>query len=168
MRLRNPIFWVMAIAGLVFDQLTKLWVVNNFELTVPPETIPLWPGVFHFTYVTNTGAAFSLFSNNGEWLRWLSLLVSLALIILGLLVPLIHRWEQAGYGFILSGALGNGIDRFLNGEVVDFLDFRLIRFPIFNVADICINIGIVCLLIAAFTANDNGNGTGNGRGGKKL
>ena len=163
MRLRNPIFWVVAIAGLVLDQLTKLWVVNTFELTVPPETIPLWPGVFHFTYVTNTGAAFSLFSDNGEWLRWLSLLVSLALIVLGLAVSLHQRWEQAGYGFILSGALGNGIDRFFNGEVVDFLDFRLIRFPIFNVADICINIGIVCLLIAAFTADGNGNGNGNGR-----
>jgi signal peptidase II len=141
---------VAAIAGLVLDQLTKLWVVNTFELTVPPETIPLWPGVFHFTYVTNTGAAFSLFSNNGEWLRWLSLIVSLALIVLGLVVPLINRWEQAGYGFILSGAVGNGIDRFLNGEVVDFFDFRLIRFPIFNVSDVCINIVIAFLIIAVF------------------
>lgn len=150
MRLRNRYFWVAAIAGLILDQLTKLWVVNSFELTSPPETVALWPGVFHFTYVTNTGAAFSLFSNNGEWLRWLSLVVSLALVIFGLTVRLPNRWEQVGYGFILSGALGNGIDRFLNGEVVDFLDFRLIRFPIFNVADVCINIGIVCLIIAAF------------------
>jgi len=168
MRLRNPLFWMAAIAGLVLDQLTKLWVVRTFELTVPPETIPLWPNVFHFTYVTNTGAAFSLFSNNGEWLRWLSLGVSLALVALGLLVPLLNRWEQVGYGFILSGAFGNGIDRFLNGEVVDFLDFRLIRFPIFNIADVCINIGIVCLIIAAFRASDSGNGNGNGKGGKKI
>jgi signal peptidase II len=160
MRLRNQLFWVAAIVGLVLDQLTKLWVVNTFELTVPPETIPLWPGVFHFTYVTNTGAAFSLFSNNGEWLRWLSLIVSLALMVLGLVVPLVNRWEQVGYGFILSGAMGNGIDRFLNGEVVDFLDFRLINFPIFNVADVCINIGIACLIIAAFRAAPNGNGQG--------
>ncbi|NER83659.1 MAG: lipoprotein signal peptidase [Leptolyngbya sp. SIO1D8] len=163
MRLRNQLFWVAAIAGLVFDQLTKFWVVQTFELTVPPETIALWPGVFHFTYVTNTGAAFSLFSNNGEWLRWLSLAVSLALIILGLAVPLANRWEQVGYGLILSGALGNGIDRFLNGEVVDFLDFRLIRFPIFNLADVCINIGIVCLIIAAFLTPANGNGNGGKR-----
>ncbi len=150
MRLRNRLFWGAAIAGLLADQLTKLWVVKTFALTVPPRTIPLLPGIFHFTYVTNTGAAFSLFSHNGEWLRWLSLLVSSALIALGALVSLRNRWEQAGYGFILSGALGNGIDRFFNGEVVDFLDFRLIRFPIFNIADVCINIGIVCLIIAAF------------------
>jgi signal peptidase II len=54
-----------------------------------------------------------------------------------------------GYGLILSGALGNGIDRLVAGEVIDFLDFRLIRFPIFNIADVCINIGIICLLIAS-------------------
>ncbi len=156
MRLRNQLFWVAAIAGLVLDQLTKFWVVQTFELTVPPETLPLWPGVFHFTYVTNSGAAFSLFSDNGEWLRWLSLLASLGLIALGTLAALPNRWEQAGYGFILSGAVGNGIDRFLSGEVVDFLDFRLIQFPIFNVADVCINIGIVCLIIAAFRPPANG------------
>lgn len=159
MRLKNKLFWAAAVIGLVLDQLTKLWVVNTFEIS---ETLALWPGVFHFTYVTNTGAAFSLFSNNGEWLRWLSLGVSLALVVLGLATVLPNRWEQAGYGLILSGAFGNGLDRFLNGEVVDFLDFRLIRFPIFNVADVCINIGIACLLLAVVFTSENGNGKGDG------
>jgi signal peptidase II len=113
------------------------------------QTIPLWPDVFHFTYVTNKGAAFSLFSESGGWLRWLSLIVSLGLIALAVFTRL-DRWEQAGYGFVLGGALGNGIDRFVAGEVVDFLDFRLIRFPVFNLADIFINVGIICLLIATF------------------
>lgn len=168
MSLRNHLFWIAAVVGLVLDQLTKRWVVSTFELTDPAQTLPLWPGVFHLTYVTNTGAAFSLFSENGEWLKWLSLLVSLALVALGLWVNLPNRWEQTGYGFILGGALGNGIDRLLAGEVVDFLDFRLIQFPIFNFADVCINIGIICLLIAAlrYPANGNGNG-GNGGGGGK-
>ena len=61
--------------------------------------------------------------------------------------------EQLGYGFVLAGALGNGVDRFLFGYVVDFLDFRLINFPVFNLADVCINIGIICLLIASFYPN---------------
>jgi signal peptidase II len=74
--------------------------------------------------------------------------------------PVQDRWEQVGYGFILGGALGNGIDRFAAGEVVDFLDFRLIRFPIFNMADVFINIGIICLLIAAFRSKDHPNGNG--------
>ena len=147
MSIKNRFFWIAAVVGLALDQITKLWVATTFELQ---ETIPIWEGVFHFTYVTNKGAAFSLFSEQGEWLRWLSLAVSLALIALALLGPRMIAWEQAGYGFILAGALGNGIDRFFNGEVIDFLDFRLIRFPVFNLADIFINVGIICLLLAAF------------------
>ncbi|MBD2259702.1 signal peptidase II [Pseudanabaena sp. FACHB-2040] len=165
MSVRNHLFWVAAVASLVADQITKRWILSTFELTNPPQTVAIWPGVFHFTYVTNTGAAFSLFSENGEWLKWLSLLVSLGLVALGLWANLPNRWEQAGYGFILGGALGNGIDRLLAGEVVDFLDFRLIQFPIFNLADVFINIGIICLLVAAFVYPPKANGNGSGHGG---
>ncbi|MGB3401524.1 MAG: signal peptidase II [Microcoleaceae cyanobacterium] len=148
---RNPIFWIAAIISLIFDHLTKFWVVQTFELTVPPETLPIVPDVFHFTYVVNTGAAFSLFSNGGVyWLRWLSLIVSLALMAMAWFGPRGDRVEQLGYGLILGGALGNGIDRFIAGHVVDFLDFRLIRFPVFNLADVSINLGIICLLITIF------------------
>jgi signal peptidase II len=147
MNFKNRIFWIAAFASLILDRLTKYWVVENFQIR---DTLPILPGVFHFTYVTNTGAAFSLFSNDGGWLRWLSLAVSLGLIALALFGPLFNQWEQMGYGFILGGALGNGIDRFINGKVVDFLDFRLIQFPVFNLADVFINVGIVCLLIASF------------------
>lgn len=146
---KNSNFWIVALVSLIVDHLTKFWVVQNFELG---ETLPLWPDVFHLTYVTNTGAAFSLFSNGGIlWLRWLSLLVSLGLMAMAWFGPRLHRWEQVGYGLILGGALGNGIDRFVSGHVVDFLDFRLINFPVFNLADISINIGIWCLIIAMFT-----------------
>ncbi|MBF2047615.1 signal peptidase II [Leptolyngbya sp. 7M] len=157
MSLKNRLFWVAALVGLIADQVTKFWVVRTFELN---ETWPLWEGVFHLTFVTNKGAAFSLFSERGEWLRWLSLVVSLGLIALAVLGPRMNRWEQIGYGCILAGALGNGIDRFLFGEVVDFLDFRLIRFPVFNLADVAINIGILCLLMAALVRPPTTNGNG--------
>ena len=154
MRLKNRLFWIAAVIGLVLDQLTKYWVVQNFDLT---ETRPLLPGVFHLTYVTNTGAAFSLLTGKAEWLRWLSLLVSLGLMALAWFGPVLSNVEQLGYGSILAGALGNGIDRFIAGSVVDFLDFRLIQFPVFNLADVSINIGIICLLIAAFYPASNSN-----------
>lgn len=145
-KLKNQLFWIVAVLSLAIDQLTKLWVVQSFKLG---ETWPLIKGVFHFTYVTNPGAAFSLFSQDGSWLRWLSLGVSLAIMAYAWFGPKLQRWEQLGFGFILGGALGNGIDRFMTGEVVDFLDFRLIRFPVFNLADVFINIGIICLLLVA-------------------
>lgn len=146
---RNRLFWIVAVVAFLLDQLTKYWVVQTFTLD---QTLPILQGVFHLTYVTNTGAAFSLFSGKVEWLRWLSLLVSLALIALGWFGRELSRWDQLGYGLILGGAMGNGIDRFLLGYVVDFLDVRLINFPVFNLADSCISIGIVCLLFASLQA----------------
>jgi signal peptidase II len=156
---KNRLFWLAAFIGLVLDRLTKFLVVSALPLTIPPQTIPLIPDVFHITYVVNTGAAFSLFPQGVTWLRWLSLAVGIGLLLLGWFGTRLNRWEQVGYGLILSGALGNGIDRFARNEVVDFLDFRLIRFPVFNFADVCINLGIACLLIATLrggtTANSN-------------
>lgn len=149
---KNAVFWLVAIAGIILDQLAKYWVVKNFDLG---ESVSLIPGVLNFTYVTNPGAAWSWFSENGEWLKWLSMLVSLALAAYGWIARLPNRWEQAGYGFILSGAFGNGIDRMRAGEVVDFLHvFPVTRFPIFNLADVWINIGIICLLAIAFLVPD--------------
>ena len=147
---RNVLFWVVAIAGVILDQLTKRWVVQNFELG---ESIPILAGVLHFTYVTNPGAAWSLFSENGDWLKWLSMIVSAVIAIYGSIARFPNKWEAIGYGFLLSGAFGNGIDRLLVGEVVDFLQvFPVTRFPIFNLADIWINVGILCLLVLAFVA----------------
>ncbi|WP_036484691.1 signal peptidase II [Myxosarcina sp. GI1] len=149
---KNRIFWITASTGTILDRITKYWVANNFSDI--GDTVPLWQDVFHLTYVVNTGAAFSFFSGGVGWLRWLSLIVSVGLVIYALSSRL-SKIEQLGYGFILAGAFGNGIDRFLFGHVVDFLDFRLINFPVFNVADIAINLGILFLLIYSFSNPTN-------------
>ncbi|MFN5513611.1 MAG: signal peptidase II [Cyanobacteriota bacterium] len=141
----NPLFWRVALVGVVADQVSKEIIVLSLQTVGASQ--PLWPGVFHLTYVLNTGAAFSLFRDGVDWLKWLSLGVSAGLTVLALKVKL-NRLEQAGYGFILAGAVGNGIDRFRLGHVVDFLDARFLNFPIFNLADICINLGILALLWA--------------------
>ncbi|MEC4814495.1 MAG: signal peptidase II [Scytonema sp. PMC 1069.18] len=154
MRLKNFLFWIVAFVAFILDQLTKYWIVQTFSLG---QTQAFIPGVFHFTYVTNTGAAFSLFPGEVEWLRWLSLGVSLALIAIAWFGPVLNFWDKLGYGLILGGAIGNGIDRFILGYVVDFLDFRLINFPVFNLADVSINIGIICLLVSTFQKTPTSN-----------
>ncbi|MBD2774543.1 signal peptidase II [Iningainema tapete] len=154
MRLKNRLFWINALVAFFLDQITKYWVTQTFSLH---QTQAILPGIFHLTYVTNTGAAFSLLSGKVEWLRWLSLAVSLALIALATFGPLLSFWDQLGYGLILGGAIGNGLDRFILGHVIDFLDFRLINFPVFNFADMFINIGIICLLIGTFQKTPNSN-----------
>lgn len=147
MRWKRLLFWATALVSLGADQLTKFWVIQNFKLS---QTWPILQNVFHFTYVLNEGAAFSLFQRSA-WLPWLSAVVCLGLVGLAVFGPRLLRWEEAGYGFLLGGAAGNGIDRiFRGGKVIDFLDFRLIQFPVFNIADISINIGLACLLFAAW------------------
>jgi signal peptidase II (EC:3.4.23.36). Aspartic peptidase. MEROPS family A08 len=69
------------------------------------------------------------------------------------------RWEQAGYGLVWAGAVGNGIDRFVNGYVVDFFNLIWIRFPVFNVADVAINLGVACLLIGLLQDNSKKTGS---------
>jgi signal peptidase II len=163
MFVKNRYFWIAGLLGLVCDRLSKFWVLYAFGLHLPPpdlsqeelsrytqDLMPVIPGVFHFTYALNKGAAFSIFTDGVWWLRWLSLGVGLALLLYAWFGPTLSRWEQLGFGFVLSGAIGNGIDRFIWGYVVDFLNFRLIRFPIFNLADTFINVGIACFIVAAF------------------
>ena len=147
-KIENPFFWFAAILGLVLDQASKYLVVQYLKGL--PST-PLIDGVFHLTYATNTGAAFSLFSGQIDWLKWVSMFVSLGLVALGVFSKNLNRWEQVGYGCILAGAAGNGIDRFVAGYVVDFIDIRIIRFAIFNIADVSINVGLVCLAIAVLS-----------------
>ncbi|BAC88013.1 signal peptidase II [Gloeobacter violaceus] len=144
MSAKNPWFWLAAILAIALDRLTKVWVVAQLA---PGESIALWPGVFHLTLVKNSGAAFSLFAGGSDWLKWISLLVSVGLCVYALVGPHLGSWEQMGFGLLLGGAVGNGFDRFAFGEVTDFLDFRLIQFPVFNGADIAINLGLACLLI---------------------
>ncbi len=141
--LRNKLFWVVAGVSLAIDQLTKYWIIQTIPIE---ESRPLLPGILHFTHVINHGAAFSLFQGEG-WLRWLSLAVSAFLIGLAAFGPKLEKLEQLSYGLVLAGALGNGIERFALGYVTDFIDIRLIRFAIFNWADVSINLGILTYLI---------------------
>jgi signal peptidase II len=148
MKIRNYYFWLAAIVNIAIDILSKRAIVEllKFERT----SIAIIPNIFHFTYIRNHGAAFSILEGN-PLLRWLSLIVSLILIAIAISRTFSNIWEQLGFGLILAGAVGNGIDRlFFDGSVVDFIDLRVINFAIFNWADISINLGIACLLVHTF------------------
>ena len=131
---------------IVVDQIVKYWAATDLQAI---GSIPLWQGVFHLTYCENTGAAFSIFTGQ----RWMLLAVTVILLG-GLLWALCKGWMQNAFGrfslqLIIGGAIGNMIDRILLGYVVDMFDFCLIDFPIFNVADIflCVGVGMMILYI---------------------
>ncbi len=144
---KNMLVWLMIIAGVIFlDQLTKWLTVINLDLH---ETFALIPDVFHFTYVQNKGAAFSILSDH----RWVFMTVSTVAIIV-LSIYLWHKRNDSkllgvALSFIVGGGIGNMIDRCLLGYVIDMLDFRLINFAIFNVADsfVCVGVGLFALQV---------------------
>jgi len=136
----------------VFDQASKLWVVKNFELY---ESIQLFPSL-NFTYVHNLGAAFSFLSSAGGWQRWFFVGVALIattvlLIWLRKLKPS-ERWMALSISLVLGGAIGNLYDRISYGYVIDFIDvyYKAHHWPVFNIADAAIYIGVVMMLIDAF------------------
>ena len=92
-------------------------------------------------------AAFSLLSGNSAPLSLLSAAVCLALVIWLLRQPPPSSWQVLGYGFLLGGAAGNGLDRLRLGAVVDFLQLEPINFPIFNLADVAINLAVLCFAV---------------------
>lgn len=152
-KIKNQWFWLISGCGLALDQWTKIAVVEKLKYV--HNSYPFWQDMLHFTYVINTGAAYSFFQGGVGWLKWLSITVSLGLLIYGLLAPRLKILEQLTCGLILAGALGNGIDRFLYGYVVDFLELRFIRFPVFNIADICVSLGMLCFAIVLWQDTDN-------------
>lgn len=136
-----------------FDLITKYIIKSNMSLG---DTIPLIKDVLHITYVENKGAAFSMLADS----RWVFMLVT-TIAIVGIVAYIaiysksLTRLSVVSLSMILGGAIGNMVDRVFNGEilfeggVVDFIDFRIINFAIFNVADsfVCIGAGLLILSV---------------------
>ena len=139
------IIWLAVIIVAVFlDQLTKYLTVLHLK---PVDTVPIIKDVIHLTYVENTGAAFGMMKDA----RWIFMITSTVAII-GILVYLFwkkptSKLECLSLSFIVGGGIGNMIDRTVLGYVVDMIDFRLINFAVFNVADsfVCVGAGLMIL-----------------------
>ena len=135
----------LAISSLLVaaDQAVKFFVVSSMRLG---ESIPVMAGIFHVTYIENPGAAFGMFANQ----RWAFIVAGVAVILAAVAMyrRLIRESAMVRWGaaLLLGGAAGNLIDRVRLGRVIDFLDFRV--WPVFNIADIGICVGVACLIYA--------------------
>ena len=135
----------------LLDQVSKFLVLSTLGFERSKNIIP---NLLNFTLVKNKGAAFSLFSNSTNILTITSILASLLLITIILKSPPRSFWNLTGLAYLLGGTVGNGIDRFFKGYVLDFLELVPINFPIFNVADVSINIAIICFIIDIIKTKD--------------
>lgn len=154
---------ISAVLSFLADRISKvLFLKEVFGLAEPVtdkfgESVPLIDGVFHLTYTGNTGMAFGMLAGNK------ALLITLCVVILAVIVFLLFRYKpksnlvKISVGMIVGGALGNVLDRIVYGFVIDFLDFCLIDYPVFNVADCSIVIGAVlfCVYIIFFDKKED-------------
>jgi signal peptidase II len=130
---------------LLLDQLTKLAVLQGLA---PGVVKPLLPGLLNLRLVWNNGAAFSLFPQGASWLGVISLGVAVALLAwLWRAGPTWRLGWLLAAGWLLGGTLGNGLDRWRLGAVVDFLELVPISFPVFNLADVAINLAVISLVL---------------------
>ena len=148
-------YFLIAGSVLLLDQFVKSVIQQKMQEGL---SIPVLPGIFHITYILNPGAAFGLFEEQ----QWLFILVAV-LLVLGVAVLFRQLLQQPpvmrfGAALLVGGALGNLMDRIRLGKVVDFLDFRI--WPIFNVADIAICVGVGLILLAMFKEQGDTNAGG--------
>jgi len=145
-------FALATVISLILDQTSKIYIDNSFVLSESKRVIT---NFFHITYVRNPGAAFGILSDNAIRLPFF---IGISLIAVGGILWYLRKvandkpWQHLALGLILSGALGNLIDRLRLGEVIDFIDVHWYNYhwPAFNVADSAICIGVAIMLLCGW------------------
>jgi signal peptidase II len=147
------LLWGGAAFVVALDQLSKSWVVQHLPAYAPVDWIPQLTSVFSLTFVKNTGVAFGLFPQLGGLFTILSTIVIVGILIFHRVIAGTDLWVYGGLGFVTGGAFGNLLDRLTRHYVVDFIDVNfwpLREWPVFNLADSAIVIGVAVLLLDAF------------------
>lgn len=134
---------ILVVALVAIDQLVKHWVTATIALGTSHVVVP---GLLAITNLHNNGAAWSILQGQ----QWFFAIISVVAILI--VVYLMAHWRHqvplmVGLTLILAGTLGNFIDRLMNGYVVDMFELLFINFPVFNVADSCLTIGVLILII---------------------
>ncbi|HEK9981764.1 TPA: signal peptidase II [Streptococcus equi subsp. zooepidemicus] len=147
-------FVIAAIVLMILDQLSKWWTVAHIELG---QVKPFIPGLVSLTYLQNRGAAFSILQNQ----QWFFTIITILVVGYAIYYVLKHTkasfWLQLSLLLIISGGLGNFIDRLRLSYVVDMIHLDVINFAIFNVADSYLTIGVLLLVICLWKEEDYGN-----------
>ena len=138
-------FLSLSIFIILIDQYTKYLIFYNYKIFINKDFL-----LFRLDFVKNYGAAFNIFSGNRIFLSCISIIFSILLTYLILRKNSLNSIDLYSYSFILGGTIGNGMDRILRGFVIDFINLNFINFPVFNIADISINIGFIFLLYNIF------------------
>ena len=139
---KNRFYYILlSILIILSDQFTKHIIDINHTSYINKDLI-----LFSIDYVKNYGAAFNILSGSRVFLSTVSTIITFFLIYFILYKNNIRKLDLLSYSFILGGTIGNGIDRITKGYVIDFINLNFIDFPVFNIADISINIGLIFII----------------------
>ena len=143
---KNKLFFLsLSIFIVLIDQFTKYLISYNYKRFINKDFL-----LFRLDFIKNYGAAFNIFSGSRIFLSIISIIFSIILIYLIIRKNSISVLDLYSYSFILGGTIGNGIDRVFKGFVIDFINLNPINFPVFNFADISINIGFILMIYRIF------------------
>lgn len=134
-----------AVTTFALDYISKVFVKNTLMMT--QESVSVIPGILSFRFVANTGAAFSMGEGMGMVFALFALIVTIAIYVYLMRTSQVSKVETLGLGLVAGGAIGNALDRLLLGFVVDFIACDFINFPVFNVADIGVCVGVFLAFI---------------------
>ena len=150
---RKLYFPLAAVMLILLDQLSKQWIVNHIPLNAIRKCVP---GIFSLTYLRNYGAAFSILQNQ----QWFFTVITLAVVGAACyyFIKNINGnfWFLFGLLLIISGGIGNFIDRLRLGYVIDMVHLDFMNFAIFNLADSYLTVGVMILFIAIWKEEENG------------
>jgi len=141
----NKINLIIVSIVITIDQISKYIISLNHDYFLNKNIL-----IFSIKYIRNYGAAFNIFEGNRIFLSSISIISSLILIYFIFIKERLNPIDRYGLSLILAGSLGNGMDRIIKGYVIDFINLKLFDFPIFNIADIAINIGCILLIFNYF------------------
>jgi len=138
-------FLTLSFFIILIDQYTKYLIIYKYKTFINKDFL-----LFRLDFVKNFGAAFNIFTGNRIFLSLISISFSILITFLIVRKNTLSSFELLAYSFILGGTIGNGLDRILRGFVIDFINLKFINFPVFNIADISINIGFIFLFYVIF------------------
>ena len=137
--------YLIVISILCFlDQYSKVYISLNINKLINKDLL-----ILTIEYIRNYGAAFNILSGSRLFLSLISIISTIILMYL-IFIREDNRINKYGLSFIVAGSIGNGIDRIFYGYVIDFIKIKFVDFPVFNIADIAINIGILIMIINYF------------------
>lgn len=156
MKKKNISLYIITLVLLMLDQIIKYIVDKSLDLM---QSIKVVENFFSITYVRNDGAAWSILSGNRIFLIMITIVAMILIYVFFIKNKKLSRLENVTYGILYSGIIGNLLDRIFIGSVIDYLDFNIFgyNFPVFNLADMCIVISVILLVILIFRGEKDAN-----------